>query len=777
MPKLKRQRTTKNLGSYAAKKPRHDEDTEPATPPPRCSSPADSSFSECSIPLQDPLERPQTPSESSLLSAECDEFASDGTLLTWLKCGKKTMKKLTRKLLAQGEEKKKVRKPQYNTKIGGTPCDHTKRRHDSKARETAAAHGGGLRRFFAATTAAPAAQPVAPITIVAAADSVSVISLSDDSEPEENEAPGPLLPALCARRAWVEEILERIEREGNEGSSRTYRGSDPASSTPPPASSALPPPASHPSIRLGRPEFTHGDATFRPVEPGLAPGACALPSPKEVNAAIEKLREMLRPSRGANTRGYKHAEMNFVLKGRLELMLAFLRLYAADGYKSWGKAADTIAKSAGHGSWTSRKIREWTRDFLGDDTHLPVSQYGKFNESVLDDEDLSQEIHLHLQSLGQYISAQDVVNFMSSPEMKKRLNLKKSISVRTAQRWMKRNEYRWQSEPRGMYKDGHEREDVVDYRQSVFLPRWAEFSQRTRRWKRAEPAAEGNEAGAEPKKKKTKRQLEEEKWEEWEAECQREFIGTPDGKVAVIWRHDESIFYAHDRRKIRWVHSSESAKPHAKGEGKSLMVIAFVSPDYGWAARLLFRPGKNRDGYYGRDDILAHATLMMDQLDNDHPDEDHIFAYDNATTHTARAADALSALKMPVNTPGIDKDTNKQKNWFVKDENGKKIRMRDARFADGDPQPLYFPRGHRLAGVFKGMRVIINERRARGEPLPDPTKLLAQFATRSERFMDAYRKGLDGCQAAWAGKKYRGHRVLPKNILALFRRFGPKKQD
>ena len=31
--------------------------------------------------------------------------------------------------------------------------------------------------------------------------------------------------------------------------------------------------------------------------------------------------------------------------------------------------------------------------------------------------------------------------------------------------------------------------------------------------------------------------------------------------------------------------------------------------------------------------------------------------------------------------------------------------------------------------------------------------------------MDAYAKGLSGKQAAWASKKYRGHRVLPETIL------------
>ena len=54
------------------------------------------------------------------------------------------------------------------------------------------------------------------------------------------------------------------------------------------------------------------------------------------------------------------------------------------------------------------------------------------------------------------------------------------------------------------------------------------------------------------------------------------------GRWIVIWVHDESTFYANDRHVLHWVHSSESAKPYAKGEGASQMVADFVSPDYGW---------------------------------------------------------------------------------------------------------------------------------------------------------------------------------------------------
>ncbi|KAJ7434379.1 hypothetical protein B0H11DRAFT_734016, partial [Mycena galericulata] len=45
-----------------------------------------------------------------------------------------------------------------------------------------------------------------------------------------------------------------------------------------------------------------------------------------------------------------------------------------------------------------------------------------------------------------------------------------------------------------------------------------------------------------------------------------------------------------------------------------------------------------------------------------------------------------------------------------------------------------------------------------------PLASMRRFANRSERFMDAYDIGLNGSQAAWAARKYRGHRTLPEWI-------------
>ncbi|KAG2029032.1 hypothetical protein BDR03DRAFT_808894, partial [Suillus americanus] len=43
---------------------------------------------------------------------------------------------------------------------------------------------------------------------------------------------------------------------------------------------------------------------------------------------------------------------------------------------------------------------------------------------------------------------------------------------------------------------------------------------------------------------------------------------------------------------------------------------------------------------------------------------------------------------------------------------------------------------------------------------------LNRFAMRSRRFIGAYKDSLNGAQAAWAVKKYRGHRILPEGLMA-----------
>ena len=93
------------------------------------------------------------------------------------------------------------------------------------------------------------------------------------------------------------------------------------------------------------------------------------------------------------------------------------------------------------GPWLARCLREWSRAYILSRKAVPTNIYGKWTVSLLKDEDLSQEIHLHLQSLGKFVKAMDIVHYLDTPAMKACLNPKKTISLATAQRWMKVMDY------------------------------------------------------------------------------------------------------------------------------------------------------------------------------------------------------------------------------------------------------------------------------------------------------------------------------------------------
>ena len=385
------------------------------------------------------------------------------------------------------------------------------------------------------------------------------------------------------------------------------------------------------------------------------------------------------------------------MRGRLDLMKLFLWRYI-DSDDGWIASSLQVAHAAERGPWLEKQLRIWSRAYISDRDCLPINVYGRWNVSLLEDEDLAQEIHMHLQGIGKYVKAMDIVHFLDTPEMKVRLKLKKTISLAMAQRWMRIMDYQWTKNPHGQFVDGHEREDIVDYRQLVFLPFWENAEPSMRSWtKNIEDARPVTGPG----------------------------INTPH---IIVWHHDESTFYANDRRKIRWVHSSETAVPYAKGEGASLMVADFVSADYGWLrsqdgkeeARVLFKAGKARQGYFTNEDILMQATTSMDILERHYPDEKHVLLFDNATTHQKQADDALSASKMPKFTPKPGKNWGVETNVIGADgkpvygADGKllkqKVPMANGTFADGSPQEFYFPTGHVREGVFKGMAVILEER-------------------------------------------------------------------
>jgi hypothetical protein len=117
-------------------------------------------------------------------------------------------------------------------------------------------------------------------------------------------------------------------------------------------------------------------------------------------------------------------------------------------------------------------------------------------------------------------------------------------------------------------------------------------------------------------------------------------------------------------------------------------------------ARIVFKAGKNRDGYFNCDDLIEQVDKAIDIFEErTNGFATGLFFFNNAPSHQKRADDALSARKMPKN-PSPD---------WVHRKGG--ARMRNASLPNGQLQNLYFDHDHpTMPGWFKGMEVIIRER-------------------------------------------------------------------
>ena len=165
----------------------------------------------------------------------------------------------------------------------------------------------------------------------------------------------------------------------------------------------------------------------------------------------------------------KDKRLDILFRGQLTGMVGVLNLYLDSQLSyTWCEASLIASKAQGHGVAHARNLRMWIHSFLGSGK-LPLHQYGRLHSTILEDEDFAHEIQIHLSGIAKnnYIQAQDIVDFMETPEMQEKLDEigvgKKKISLCTAQCWLHRMGWRYGRKRNGMYVDGHERDDVVAY--------------------------------------------------------------------------------------------------------------------------------------------------------------------------------------------------------------------------------------------------------------------------------------------------------------------------
>jgi hypothetical protein len=64
-------------------------------------------------------------------------------------------------------------------------------------------------------------------------------------------------------------------------------------------------------------------------------------------------------------------------------------------------------------------------------------------------------------------------------------------------------------------------------------------------------------------------------------------------------------------------------------------------------ARVLFRAGKNREGWFGSEDLISQVDDAIDIFEGlTKGNAQGLFLFDNAPSHQKRGPDALSARKM-----------------------------------------------------------------------------------------------------------------------------------
>ena len=143
--------------------------------------------------------------------------------------------------------------------------------------------------------------------------------------------------------------------------------------------------------------------------------------------------------------------------------------------------ADQWYHGKGEGVWFARRVRALARHYQVFEM-LPIEKKeGNSNQrSWLQNE--SVQVHarqwLSMQETGKVTPRQfrNALNSTIFPS----LNIlpKRPLSERTARRWLLKLGWRYSRIGKGVYMDGHEREDVVKYRKEVFLPAMAQFEAR-----------------------------------------------------------------------------------------------------------------------------------------------------------------------------------------------------------------------------------------------------------------------------------------------------------
>jgi hypothetical protein len=196
-------------------------------------------------------------------------------------------------------------------------------------------------------------------------------------------------------------------------------------------------------------------------------------------------------------------------------------------------------------------------------------------------------------------------------------------------------------------------------------------------------------------------------------------IDGPDRRPIILITHDESIFSANDGRHQAWIGENGTFK-RPKGKGKGIMVSDFLLP---WSRlNLLSLPKETQDELvasglsleaveyfeYSKENGYWDGRRLLEQIENKalpiakavYPGYQFLFLFDNATSHSVCADDALCVSEIN------------------KGEGGQQPILRDGWYKDGDTlirQEMFYTITNPATGIVekvpKGIQRILEERK------------------------------------------------------------------
>jgi hypothetical protein len=388
-------------------------------------------------------------------------------------------------------------------------------------------------------------------------------------------------------------------------------------------------------------------------------------------------------------------------------------------------ASQRAAESQGFAEkWGGRLVRSWVRIWIKE-RKLPVSSRGRHMKvfTLLSDPGVCAELRSYVRSNKWAMNPEKLAAFSKNQmvpavaekyvrqitvfeipqglskylelELFPRIQLKvgKGVSLRTARRWLHREGFKYTEHKKSLYFDGHERPDVVEYRQDVFLPEMAEHRKRL--------------------------------VEYVVGDVEKELLTTPANWVErrlVLVAHDEMTAQANNADAKSWVLDGEHALKK-KGVGRGMHQSDVICSTVGWLkeASQSLEYGKNYDGYWNGELFIKQVRFQFDFLMLRNPEfiymhvskqlvEKIIPAFerahgpgyqalimvDNSQGHSAYSVDALLTSRMNLRPGG--KQARLRNTWYFR--HGQHIE-----------QEMNFPHNHpEFPNMPKGMRQVLIER-------------------------------------------------------------------